>query len=68
MPLTLSSGAPGGQILYLSTGFRAQIGDYDVGTLFRFPIATGLDEKALQQGAEGLENYRFIFTQYRRGF
>jgi hypothetical protein len=57
----------GGQILYLGPGFRAQIGDYNVGTLIKFPIATGLNEKDMQQGAEGLENYRFVFT-LSRGF
>lgn len=57
----------GGNILYISPGFRLQVGDYNVGTLIKFPIASALNEREIQQGAEGLEKYRFIFT-LSRGF
>lgn len=52
----------GGGILYLGPGFRAQVGSVNLGALVKFPIVTGLNERSLQQGAEGLENYRLILT------
>lgn len=52
----------GGKILYLSPGARFQVGDFNFGALVKFPVSTGLNERYLQQGAEGLENYRLIFT------
>lgn len=54
--------ATGGRILYLSPGLRMQVGDVNVGMLLKFPVAKSLNEASLQQGSEGLENYRAIFT------
>lgn len=52
----------GGQILYIAPGARFQVGDVNIGALLKFPIASGLNEKSIQQGSEGLEKYRFILT------
>lgn len=52
----------GGGILYLGPGVRAQVGDVNLGAMVKFPIVTGLNERPLQQGAEGLEQFRLILT------
>ena len=54
--------ATGGRILYLSPGVRFQLGDVNLGALVKFPIVRGLNERMMQQGSEGLEQYRLIFT------
>lgn len=52
----------GGKILYLSPGARFQVGDFNFATLIKFPVSSALNERGIQQGSEGLENYRLIFT------
>ncbi|KAA3606459.1 MAG: hypothetical protein D8M57_16175 [Candidatus Scalindua sp. AMX11] len=53
----------GGTILYLSPGFRMSLGQHiSVGTLIKFPVWQSLNNESLQQGSEGLENYRAILT------
>lgn len=52
----------GGQILYVGPGMRAQLGDFNLGALVKFPVASGLNERSLQQGSEGLEKYRLVLT------
>ena len=52
----------GGSILYLTPGTRVQLGDFNLGAGIKLPIITGLNERGLQQGAEGLEDWRLIFT------
>jgi hypothetical protein len=58
----LNEPATGGRILYLSPGARLQVGDFNLGLLVKFPLASALNEREFQQGAEGLEKYRLIFT------
>lgn len=55
----------GGKILYLSPGARFQVGDYNFGVLAKFPVWRSLNEQPLQQGSEGLEKVRLIFTASR---
>lgn len=57
--------ATGGRILYISPGARLQIGDFNLGMLLKLPISQALNEQAIQQGAEGLEKFRLIFTLSR---
>lgn len=52
----------GGQILYITPGLRTQIGDYNIGAAVKIPIASALNERSMQQGSEGLEQYRLIIT------
>lgn len=52
----------GGRILYLTPGVRMQMGDVNLGAGVKIPIVRGLNEQELQQGSEGLEKYRLIFT------
>lgn len=52
----------GGKILYVSPGARFQVGRFNFGALVKLPVASGLNERFLQQGSEGLEKYRLIFT------
>lgn len=52
----------GGQILYITPGLRTQIGDYNLGAAVKIPIASALNERSMQQGSEGLEQYRLIIT------
>jgi len=52
----------GGGILYLTPGVRMQMGDVNVGAGVKIPVVKALNERPLQQGSEGLENFRLIFT------
>lgn len=52
----------GGGILYAGPGVRAQVGDFNLGALVKFPLAKSLNERPLQQGSEGLEKYRLVLT------
>lgn len=52
----------GGSILYVTPGVRVQAGDFNIGAGVKIPIASALNEAATQQGSEGLEQYRLIFT------
>lgn len=52
----------GGSILYLTPGTRVQVGDVNLGAGVRLPIVKGLNERPMQQGSEGLENWRLILT------
>jgi len=54
--------ATGGDILYLLPGLRLYYKNISVGLGVKFPIWTDLNEEDKQQGAEGKEKYRFIFT------
>ncbi|ODS31056.1 MAG: hypothetical protein SCARUB_03824 [Candidatus Scalindua rubra] len=53
----------GGTILYLSPGFRASFGKHlSIGALIKIPTWQDLNNESIQQGSEGLEDYRAIFT------
>jgi len=53
----------GGAILYLSPGFRASFGRHvSVGALMKIPTWQDLNNESVQQGSEGLEDYRAIVT------
>lgn len=54
--------ATGGQILYLLPGLRAYWKKLSVGLGIKVPVWTDLNEESEQQGGEGKEDYRFIFT------
>ncbi len=54
--------ATGGHIFYLLPGLRYYINNVSIGLGAKFPIYTILNEADNQQGAEGKENFRFIFT------
>jgi hypothetical protein len=54
--------ATGGHILYLLPGIRAYWWQTSVGLGVKFPTWTKLNEESEQQGAEGREDYRLIFT------
>lgn len=55
----------GGRILYITPGIRMQVDGVNVGAGVKIPIFKALNERELQQGSEGLENYRFIITLSR---
>ncbi|WP_457643876.1 transporter [Persephonella sp.] len=52
----------GGKILYWLGGFRLYYNTISIGAGIKIPVWTDLNEDYLQQGSEGKENYRFIFT------
>jgi len=53
----------GGTILYFSPGFRASLGSHiSIGALIKFPVWQDLNNESVQQGAEGLEDYRAVVT------
>lgn len=55
--------ATGGDILYLSPGFRLTFADrLSVGTAIQFPTWKNLNGEHEQQGAEGLEKFRLSTT------
>lgn len=54
--------ATGGHILYLTPGIRAYWNTVSFAFGVKLPIATDLNEEDEQQGAEGKENYRLIFS------
>ena len=65
----LGAGIPelgtGGNILYLTPGVRMQVADFSVGAAVKIPIVKSVNEVDMQQGAEGLEKYRLLFTVSR---
>jgi hypothetical protein len=52
----------GGNILYTLYGFRVYYKTVSVGFGVKLPSWTDLNEENIQQGAEGKEKYRVIFT------
>jgi hypothetical protein len=54
--------ATGGDILYLVPGVRVYWKNLSVGMGVKVPTLTDLNEESDQQGSEGKEDYRFIFT------
>ena len=54
--------ATGGKILYLVPGVRYYFSDTSIAIGFKNHIWTELNEEDQQQGGEGTEDYRFIFT------
>lgn len=54
--------ATGGDIIYTLYGFRAYYNTISFGAGVKIPTWTNLNEESLQQGAEGKEKYRIIFT------
>ena len=52
----------GGRILYVTPGVRVQLDGINIGAGVKIPIVKALNERSLQQGSEGLENYRLIIT------
>lgn len=54
--------ASGGDILYTTFGGRLYYGSFSAGAGVRFVLWKDLNEESLQQGSEGKEDYRFIFT------
>lgn len=54
--------ATGGKMLYLVPGSRIYYKGCSLGLGIKVPVWTDLNEDAAQQGAEGKESYRVIFT------
>jgi hypothetical protein len=54
--------ATGGEILYFVPGIRYYWGNVSAAVGIKTPIWTDLNEEDQQQGGEGTEEYRFIFT------
>lgn len=54
--------ASGGAILYAGLGLRAYFGRFSAGLGIRRAALERLNERALQQGSEGLESFRAAFT------
>ena len=54
--------ATGGNMLYILPGLRGYWKNVSVATGVKFPVWKSLNEESEQQGGEGTEDYRFIFT------
>jgi hypothetical protein len=54
--------ATGGDILYNTTGFRLFYNNVSVAMGLKVPVWTELNEENLQQGSEGKEKYRILFS------
>ncbi len=54
--------ATGGKILYATLGARLFYNSISAGIGIKKPVWTDLNEDPLQQGSEGKENYRVLFT------
>lgn len=54
--------ATGGEIFYLVPGVRVYWDRFSAGLGVKLPVATALNEEAQQQGGEGREDYRILFT------
>lgn len=54
--------ATGGEMLYLTPGVRVFYKTTSAAIGVKLPTWTDLNEKDLQQGSEGKENYRLLFT------
>jgi len=57
-----AANATGGEMVYLTPGARLSYKTTSVAVGVKLPTWTNLNEEDLQQGAEGKENYRLIFT------
>lgn len=55
----------GGRILYILPGIRMQVEDFNLAAGVKIPLLKALNERELQQGSEGLENWRLILTLSR---
>jgi hypothetical protein len=58
----ISEFAIGGDILYVVPGIRFYYREVSLGLGLKFPTWTKLNEEDLQQGSEGQEKYRVIFS------
>ncbi|MEY3220010.1 MAG: hypothetical protein RIT27_1367 [Pseudomonadota bacterium] len=54
--------ATGGNILYATSGLRLYYDKFSLGLGLKIPIKTNLNEEPLQQGSEGKEKYRLLFS------
>ena len=54
--------ATGGEMIYLTPGVRLSYKTTSVAVGIKIPTWTNLNEESLQQGAEGKEDYRLLFT------
>jgi hypothetical protein len=54
--------ATGGEMIYLTPGARLSYKTTSVAVGVKVPTWTNLNEENLQQGAEGKEDYRLLFT------
>ena len=54
--------ATGGDMLYVTPGIRYYVKNISAAVGLKLPAWTDLNEDHLQQGAEGKENYRLLFT------
>ena len=54
--------ATGGDMLYLLPGLRGYWRNLSIAAGVKVPVWTNLNEESEQQGGEGTEDYRFIFT------
>jgi hypothetical protein len=54
--------ATGGDMLYVTPGFRVYFKATSISAGVKLPVWTNLNEEDLQQGAEGKESYRAIVT------
>ena len=54
--------ATGGKILYVVPGIRLSMDKLSIGVGLKKPVAKRLNEVSDQQGAEGVEKYRLIFS------
>ena len=54
--------ATGGDIVYLMPGVRLSIDRISLAAGVKFPVWTELNEESQQQGAEGKEDYRLVFS------
>ena len=59
---TIGQLATGGEILYTTLGMRLFYQTISIGAGVKLPTWTNLNEDSQQQGAEGKEDYRAIFT------
>ena len=54
--------ATGGEMLYALPGLRFYWEKVSVGVGVKLPVRTDLNEEDAQQGSEGTEDYRFLFS------
>lgn len=54
--------ATGGSMLYVVPGVRVYKGDISAALGIKVPISTDLNEESQQQGGEGTEDYRILFS------
>jgi len=58
----IAAEATGGEMVYLTPGVRAYYKTTSIAVGVKLPTWTNLNEEDLQQGSEGKENYRLLFT------